>query len=45
MVMCCVFLQDKETPLHLASRGGHAAAVDVLLRNGAAVNQTNNVSV
>ena len=44
MVMCCVFLQYKNTPLHLASGEGHAAAVDVLLRNGAAVNQTNDVS-
>ena len=42
--MCCVFLQGKNTPLHLASRGGHADIIDILIRNGANINQTNIVS-
>ena len=44
MVMRCVFLQDGDTPLHKASYSGHVAAVEVLLKNGAAINQTNHVS-
>ena len=43
--MCCVFLQDKETPLHKASWGGHAEVADLLLRSGAKINQTNKVSL
>ena len=43
MVMCCVFLQDGNTPLHDASVWGHVAVVEVLLKNGAAINQTNKV--
>ena len=42
--MCCVFLQNKNTPLHLASLDGNVAAVELLLRYGATMNQTNNVS-
>ena len=42
--MCCVFLQDKWSPLHCASFNGHVAVVDLLLRNGAAINQTDDVS-
>ena len=41
--MCCVFLQNGDTPLHYASRYGEAAAIEALLKNGAAINQTNNV--
>ena len=41
--MCCVFLQDGDTPLHDASSQGKAAAIEALLKNGAAINQTNNV--
>ena len=41
--MCCVFLQDGDTPLHKASWWGNAAAIEPLLKNGAAINQTNNV--
>ena len=44
MVMYCMFLQRGDTPLHDASLYGHAAADEVLLKNGAAINQTNNVS-
>ena len=42
--MCCVLLQTKSTPLHLASREGHAEVADVLLRSGAKVNAINDVS-
>ena len=42
--MCCVFLQAKNTPLHLASLWGQNAVVDQLISYGAAINQTNNVS-
>ena len=42
--MCCVFLQLGDTPLHRASYWGRVAAVEVLLKNGAAINQTNHVS-
>ena len=42
--MCCVFLQNKSTPLHLASLEGHSGVVDQLIRYGAAINQTNDVS-
>ena len=42
--MCCVFLQNGNTPLHRASLNGHVAAVEVLLKTGAAINQTNHVS-
>ena len=41
--MCCVFLQIGDTPLHKASWTGKAAAIETLLKNGAAINQTNNV--
>ena len=44
MIMCCVFLQSKSTPLILASYKGHVAAVELLLRYGAAINQTDSVS-
>ena len=42
--MCCVFLQDGDTPLHEASKRGEATVIETLLKNGAAINQTNNVS-
>ena len=45
MVMCCVFLQYKSTPLHVASREGHDAVVDLLLKKGAAINKSNFVSL
>ena len=44
MIMYCVFLQDGDTPLHEASRNNSVAAVEMLVKNGAAINQTNNVS-
>ena len=39
----CVFLQDGDAPLHYASGGDHVAAIEVLLKSGAEINQTNNV--
>ena len=44
MICCYVFLQGNNTPLHLASRHGHAAVVDLLIGKGAAIDQTNDVS-
>ena len=41
--MCCVFLQKGDTPLHYASSNDEAAAIEALLKNGAAINQINNV--
>ena len=42
--MCCVFLQGGNTPLHYASLYGHAPIIEVLLKNRAEINHTNNVS-
>ena len=42
--MCYVFLQSKDTPLHYAAASGKVAAVELLLRYGAAINQINSVS-
>ena len=42
--MCCVFLQFGNTPLHDASRHGHVPIIEVLLKNGAEINHTDNVS-
>ena len=44
VIMCCVFLQDGDTPLHDASQSNQGATIEVLLKNGAAINQTNEVS-
>ena len=43
MVMCCVFVQEGDTPLHEASEQGHVAVIEVLLKSGADINQANNV--
>ena len=44
MIMCFVFLQVGNTPLHGASSNNSVAAVEMLVKNGAAINHTNNVS-
>ena len=46
MVKYCVYmcLQEGHTPLHEASEEGHVAVIEVLLKNGAAINQINDVS-
>ena len=42
--MCCVFLQNGNTPLHYASSNGSVAVIEMLVKNGAVINHTNNVS-
>ena len=44
MIMCFVFLQYGNTPLHYASRNDSVAAIEMLLKNGALINHTNDVS-
>ena len=43
--MCCLssLLQTGASPLYTASQEGHSDVVDVLLKNGADINQANNV--
>ena len=36
--MCFSLTQDGSTPLYIASQNGHSDVVDVLIRNGADVN-------
>ena len=43
--MICYFLQDGDTPIHLASSGGHVEVVEKLISSGADVNVVNKVSV
>ena len=38
-----MFLQDQQTPLHLAAREGHISIVKLLLAEGADVNVMDNV--
>ena len=37
-------MQDGDTPLHDAARGGHTAMAEVLMKGGADVKATNKVS-
>ena len=39
-----MFLQNNQTPLHIASWNGHADAVDIFFKYQAAANHYNNVS-
>jgi len=41
----CYFLQDGDTPIHLASSNGHVQVVEKLISSGADVNVVNEVSV
>ena len=43
--MICYFLQDGDTPIHLASRYGHVQVVEKLISLGANVNVVDKVSV
>ena len=43
--MICHFLQNGNTPIHLASRYGHVQVVEKLLSSGADVNVVDKVSV
>ena len=43
--MICYFLQDGDTPIHLALRYGHVEVVEKLISSGANVNVVDKVSV
>ena len=43
--MICYFLQDGDTPIHLALRYGHVEVVEKLISSGADVNVVDKVSV
>ena len=43
--MICYYLQDGDTPIHLALSGGHVRVVEKLISSGADVNVVNKVSV
>jgi len=43
--MICYYLQDEDTPIHLASRRGHVEVVEKLISSEADVNVVNRVSV
>ena len=43
--MICYFLQDGDTPIHLALRYGHVQVVEKLISSVADVNVANKVSV
>ena len=47
-ILCCMkcyFLQDIDTPIHLASRYGHVEVVEKLISSRADVNVVDKVSV
>ena len=39
-----IFLQNRDTPLHLASREGHYELVEILIKSGAVTTVVNKVS-
>jgi len=43
--MICYYLQDGNTPIHLAIRDGHVEVVEKLISSGADVNAVDKVSV
>ena len=43
--MICYFLQDGDTPIHLALRRGHVEVVEKLISSGANVNVVDQLSV
>ena len=44
MIMCCVFLQYGETPLHVAASNGHLDVAKLILMKPEMIKQTDNVS-
>ena len=44
MIMCCVFLQNGRTPLHVAAYNGHLDVAKLILMKPEMIKQTDNVS-
>ena len=44
IIVFSVFLQNRDTPLHLASKGGYCELVEILIKSGANIAVVNKVS-